>query len=173
MRCEAQFWSHYNQWGFILSRIRTQLSLLSFFLKLVYFFFNPFVWLYLFQRLCQRDEFKRLKEKIEKGPVLAHFSILQSYMVKYLRRDFWNVPGHELASYIANRTWNKENSWETGDLDIDLTKLGISFKNSTCVCCSPLHYIAETEKSTKFYKLIKNLKISCLNNHSLKKFATL
>lgn len=44
--------------------------------------------------------------------------------------------GHELTLYIANRTWNIEDTWEPGDLDLDLPKLGLSFKNSACVCCS-------------------------------------
>lgn len=47
---------------------------------------------------------KESERKIEKDPVLAHFSNLQINIAKYLRRDFWDMLGHELASYTANGT---------------------------------------------------------------------
>lgn len=79
--------------------------MLSFFLKLTYFYsFCSHSDIY-FKGYVRATTLKESKgEKKVKNSVLAHFSILQSDMAKYLRRDFWDMLGHELASYIASRT---------------------------------------------------------------------
>lgn len=78
--------------------------MLSFFIKLTYFYSVCSHSDIYFKGYVRATNLKESKEKKEKNSVLAHFSILQSDMAKYLRRDFWDMLGHELASYIANRT---------------------------------------------------------------------